>query len=62
MKEVKPRVRCNWCEWEGTEDELDIVADAANYELEVCPVCGRDDCLMDLNWDEVYGNRGDRNE
>lgn len=50
MNEIKMRVRCNWCEWEGNEDELKII----DYELEVCPVCGRHDCLMDLNWDEVY--------
>ena len=62
VKEVKMRVRCNWCGWEGTEDDLKIISDDTSFGIETCPACGKGDCLMDLNWDEVYGNRGDGND
>ena len=49
MKEVKMRVRCNWCGWKGTEDDLRIIFDGTSVGIETCPACGRSDCLMDLN-------------
>ena len=44
------KVRCNWCEWEGSENNLIIRPDNAYYEVEVCPVCDRPDCLMDIGY------------
>lgn len=42
------RIKCNWCEWEGTEAELDL-KDGEEYEqYEYCPECGNKDFLMDI--------------
>ena len=41
------KVRCNWCEWVGNENEL-IVID----EVEYCPHCGTKGALMDLDDEE----------
>lgn len=51
------KVRCNWCEWEGSELELDIIPDATYYEVEACPECGRSDCLMDIGFVEEEEER-----
>ena len=50
MELMERKVRCNWCEWEGSELELDIIPDPTDYEVEACPACGRSDCLMDIGY------------
>lgn len=37
------KVKCNWCDWVGVEDDLII-----NDDMEHCPNCNRPDCLMDV--------------
>ncbi len=27
---VKNDVRCNWCDWEGCEDDLDLIVDLSD--------------------------------
>lgn len=39
-------VRCNDCEWIGTEDEL--------RKKECCPICGKLDYIMDITGYEEY--------
>lgn len=41
------KVRCNWCEWTGDENELIIV-----NEIEYCPHCGNKGMLMDIEDEE----------
>ena len=37
------KVRCNWCMSEFDESKLIIKNDT-----EICPICGKSGCLMDL--------------
>ena len=52
MKEV----RCNFCAWEGTNEDLEILHESTNIEtkerhfVKVCPYCKSDDYLIDI-WD-----------
>ena len=41
-------VKCNWCEWKGDENDLELEDLSEHETIEKCPKCGRDDCLMDL--------------
>lgn len=40
------KIRCNWCLAKFDESEILIKND-----IEICPVCGKSGCLMDLNDD-----------
>ena len=44
MDEVT-RVKCNWCESIFDEDRIKFEAET---EEEICPVCGKVGCLMDI--------------
>lgn len=52
-------VRCNWCYWEGEEDDLKLVNESSKideeddtlYWIKVCPNCGYEDYLMDIEDD-----------
>jgi len=55
---VKNDVRCNWCDWEGYEDDLDLIVDLSDdgishdvHYLKVCPGCKQEDYLMDIDND-----------
>lgn len=37
------KIRCNWCMAEFDESEILI-----KNNIEICPVCGKSGCLMDL--------------
>jgi len=44
------KVKCNNCDWVGYELQLNIVfSDGEN--IEVCPICKKGDCLMDIEND-----------
>lgn len=46
-----PTVRCNHCEWEGTEDKLQWVSAEINNpesDYKACPNCLTDSYLIDL--------------
>jgi hypothetical protein len=49
-------VKCNNCNWEGVEDELDVFEDTTKVIESIdrcffkgCPHCKKDDFLMDIN-------------
>lgn len=47
------KVRCNYCNWSGNDDELNITRvsnydGTDTYEIESCPNCYRSDYLMDI--------------
>ena len=52
-------VRCNQCYWEGEEEDLKLVNESNTKDLEddslywfkVCPNCGEEDYLMDIEND-----------
>ena len=51
----KNTVRCNWCDWEGTEDDLVTCVDLSDKEIghdinyfKGCPNCRADDYLIDI--------------
>jgi Zn finger protein HypA/HybF involved in hydrogenase expression len=52
--EKKFEVRCNNCDWEGYENDLEIIEDTFKEErfdrlfLKGCPNCKTDDYLMDI--------------
>ena len=53
---VKNDVRCNWCDWEGYDGDLDLIVDLSDdgishdvHYLKVCPECRQDGYLMDIN-------------
>lgn len=41
------KVRCNWCEWVGNENDLIVIDD-----IEYCPNCGHSGMLMDIEDEE----------
>ena len=44
-------VRCNWCEWQGDEEDLVVGEDGDGY-YNGCPKCtGADHYLMDIGED-----------
>ena len=60
---VKNDVRCNWCDWEGYEDDLDLIVDLSDdgishdvHYLKVCPGCKQQDYLMDIDIDNPAEN------
>lgn len=61
MSEEDRWVRCNHCEWEGPEDELDrpnpdLPEDEDNHER--CPTCKENDALMDIPRPARRGKKG----
>lgn len=46
VKTEKPEVKCNMCEWEGMEDDLELLYDGEYYNG--CPKCKTDAYLMDI--------------
>jgi len=60
---VENDVRCNWCGWEGCDDDLKLVVDLCDdiishdvHYLKVCPECNQDDYLMDIDIDNPAKN------
>lgn len=45
----KQKARCNHCEAEFAELDIRVVND-----IEVCPICGKDGALMDIDNDMPY--------
>lgn len=52
----KNTIKCNWCDWEGTEEELKVLVDLSDNEIshdiqyfKGCPQCEDDSFLMDIN-------------
>ena len=46
-------VKCNMCDWQGSEDELELIEEEPGNQVDrsfvkVCPNCQVDDYLMDL--------------
>jgi hypothetical protein len=46
-------VRCNMCEWEGYEEDLELIEEESDNDFDrsffrACPNCKTDDYLMDL--------------
>ena len=59
----KNDVRCNWCGWEGCEDELDLIVDLSDDNIthdvqyfKGCPKCKIDSYLMDIDNDNPAEN------
>jgi hypothetical protein len=53
---VEHEVKCNWCDWEGYDDDLKVIVDLSDNNvshdiqyINVCPECNQDDYLMDIN-------------
>ena len=47
------KVRCNMCEWEGDEDDLELTPDGFSklgdrMWQDACPKCKTDEYLMDV--------------
>jgi hypothetical protein len=56
-------VRCNNCYWEGSEDELKTFVDLSDNDISHdiqyfrgCPNCETDDCLMNIDDDQLKKN------
>jgi len=52
----KHTVRCNWCDWEGTEEDLKVFVELLHNKVshdiqyvKKCPECEDDSFLMDIN-------------
>jgi Zn finger protein HypA/HybF involved in hydrogenase expression len=52
----KYTIKCNKCDWEGTEEELKVFVDLSDNEIshdiqyiKGCPECENDSFLMDIN-------------
>lgn len=57
---LKFEVKCNWCDWEGYEDDLKLEVDLSDNLIshdvqyrKVCPECLSEDHLMDIEPDEL---------
>ena len=58
---VKNDVRCNWCDWEGYDDNLDFIVDfsddgISHHCIKVCPECKQDGYLMDIDIEDPAEN------
>ena len=42
------KVRCNWCDWVGDENEIAV----DENDTEHCPQCSREGFLMDITEEE----------
>lgn len=50
MKNIEePSIRCNMCDWIGTEEDLIRLTDEEDT-LDGCPKCKTDNYLMDLTY------------
>jgi hypothetical protein len=54
-EEDRTKVRCNWCDWEGTDNDLVTCVNLSDKEIghdidyfKGCPNCRVDDYLMDI--------------
>ena len=45
-------VKCNWCDWYGTESDLNY----NKYDEEECPGCGNSGFIMTVDLDEMFGD------
>ena len=48
-------VRCNHCDWIGTESDI-IFEMSENGETKYCPYCYEEDALMDLTSESIFND------